>query len=255
MDKGYFDLISLWLPKAGLSISGMMPDSNSAIVFLGGFLSQASFYTDFRSTLSSVSGKRVFLVDTHVLDWLPSVSKWGWLLVLNKLDIAVKKAAKQYKNNKLTLIGHSQGGILSRLYLSDEPFLGKSFCGLDYVDHLITLGSPHQNQGGIQRGGHMSRWVQQRVPGPAFSPQVRYTSVAGKYVRGNPSGSRIERFAFRSYQRISTDSNAWGDGIVPVNSALLHDSEQIILDGVSHYSAIGEPWYGSEHVVPLWCCS
>jgi pimeloyl-ACP methyl ester carboxylesterase len=232
----------------------MIPDCTSAIVFLGGFLSQAALYAGFSTAMESFSGKKVFLVDTRVMDWLPSVSKLGWSLILNKLDITVKRAARQSGDRKLTLIAHSQGGILARLYLSNEPFLGKSYCGLDYLDHLITLGSPHQNWGGIQRGGPMARWVQQHVPDAAFAPRVRYTSVAGKHVRGDPSGSFIERLAFRSYQEICTDGSVWGDGIVPTDSALLPDSEAIVLDGVSHYSAVGKPWYGSEHILPLWYC-
>jgi len=230
----------------------MTPDGKSAIVVLGGFLSQASFYSGFSSALKSFSGKEVFLVDTHVLDWLPSVSKQGWSLVLNKLDFTVKKALKQSGDRRLTLIGHSQGGILARLYLSDAPLLGSSYYGLDYIDHLITLGSPHKNQGGIQRGGHMSRWVQQYVPDAAFAPEVRYTSVAGKYTRGDLTGSLLERFAFRSYKEICTDGAVWGDGIVPVDSALLPNSEQIVLEGVSHHSVIGKPWYGDASVLPLW---
>lgn len=229
-----------------------MLEDNGAIVFLGGFLSQAAIYGSFSQSLTSLTGKKVFVVDTRVSDWLPIISKWGWLLILNKLDFTVKKAAKKYPNNKLTLIGHSQGGVLARLYLSDEPFLEKRFGGLEYINHLITLGSPHQNQGGIQRGGYMSRWVEKHLPGSTFSPQVRYTSVAGKYVRGQTSGSLKERFAFRAYQEICTDGGVWGDGIVPVDSALLSGSKQIIIEGVSHYSAIGSPWYGSKNVLPLW---
>jgi pimeloyl-ACP methyl ester carboxylesterase len=232
----------------------MIPDGTLAIVVLGGFLSPAAFYSGFSTALESSSGKKVFIVDTRVSDWLQSVSKPGWSLILDKLDITVKRAIRQSGDRKLTLIGHSQGGILARLYLSNEPFLGKSYCGLDYIDHLITLGSPHVNQGGIQRGGPMSRWVQQQVPDAVFAPSIHYTSVAGKFVRGDPSGSLIERLAFRSYQEIFIDGSVCGDGIVPVDSALLPDSEQIVLDGVSHYSAIGKPWYGSEHVLPLWYC-
>lgn len=230
----------------------MIPDGISAIVFLGGFLSQAAFYSSFSTALESFSGKKVFLVDTRVSDWLQIVSKLGWSLILNKLDSTVKNALRQSGDRKLTLIGHSQGGVLARLYLSNEPLLGKSYCGLDHINHLITLGSPHINQGGIQRGGPMSRWVQQHVPDAAFAPGVRYTSVAGNCVHGDPSGSFMERLAFRSYQEICTDGSVWGDGIVPADSALLSDSEQIVLDGVSHYSAIGKPWYGSEHVLPQW---
>lgn len=98
----------------------------------------------------------------------------------------------------------------------------------------------------------MARWVQQHVPDTIFAPQVRYTSVVGKYIHGRPSGSPTERFAFKVYKDIGEDGNVWGDGIVPVNSALIPGSEQIILVGVSHHTVVGRPWYGSEEVIRSW---
>lgn len=219
---------------------------------MGGFLSRAPLYRSFSCRLEALTGRRVYVVNTRFLDWAASITKPGWFLALNKLDITVKKAARECAGQKLTLIGHSQGGLLGRLYLSDEPFLGKNFGGRDYIDHLITLGSPHLNLGGIQRGGIMARWVQRHVPDAIFAPQVRYTSVAGKYIHGRPSGSLSERLAFKVYKDIGKDGDVWGDGIVPVSSALLPGSEQITLSGVSHHTVIGRPWYGSEDVIKNW---
>jgi pimeloyl-ACP methyl ester carboxylesterase len=230
----------------------MTNEYDQPIVILGGFLSVAAIYTQMRKALAALSGRKVFIVNTRLFDWLPSVSKLGWFLVLNKLDLSVKKALSVSGEDKATLVGHSQGGVLARLYLSPEPFMGVHFCGVDHISHLTTLGSPHLNRGGYQRGGHMSRWVQSRLPGSFFIPQVRYTSVAGSYIRGDSAGTRFERFAFGSYEQICGDGEAWGDGIVPVSSAFLPGSLQITLPGVSHYSLIGEPWYGSEEVLPLW---
>jgi len=225
---------------------------NSPIIFLGGFLSQPTLYTSIGLDLNSLFGNRVFIVDTRMFEWLFTISKFGWYLVLNELDRTVSKALKLTGTNKAILVGHSQGGVLARLYLNPEPFFGKSYCGLNSIEHLITLGSPHINRGGINRGGHMSRWIQQQVPGSAFAPQVRYTSVAGKYVQGNSTGTQFERFVYKIYEDICTDGDAWGDGIVPVKSALLPGSKQITLNGVSHYSLISEPWYGSKDVLPSW---
>jgi hypothetical protein len=230
----------------------MIKDEKRQIIILGGFLSMAPVYKGLRRALTVLSEQKVWVVDTRPFDWLMSVSKIGWFLLLHKLEITVRKAYPNSSMGKATLIGHSQGGVLARLYLSPEPFMGKRFYGSDHIDHLITLGSPHLNQGGIKRGGHMVRWIERHMPGSAFSSRVCYTSVAGKYIRGIPTGSSFERFAFKVYKDICEEGEVWGDGVTPVSSALLPDSQQITLDGVSHYSLFGVPWYGSEEVLPLW---
>jgi hypothetical protein len=176
-------------------------------------------YRDMREALMAQTGQSVRIVDTQSHDWLLS------------LDLP---------------------GVLARLYLSPKPFLDRTYRGLDYVDHLITLGSPHYNRGGLNRGGRMSRWVERCCPGAAFSPQVQYTCVAGRLVCGSRSGSVRERWMYNVYLDLCGEGTACGDGLVPVNSALLSGARTIILDGVSHFKVFGEPWYGSEKVIPLW---
>jgi len=222
------------------------------IVILGGFLSPAALYAEMSRALSALSGQKTWVVNTRIYDWIASFTQPGWAHLLNLLDATVQRAAGESDDRKVSLVGHSQGGILARLYLSPEPFMGKRYNGKERVQRLITLGSPHLNQGGLQRGGVMARWVQQRVPDAAFAPQVRYTCVAGRSVRGDPEGSAKERTAYKRYRQICGDGNVWGDFIVPEPAALLPGSEQISLDGVSHYSIFGEPWLGSESVLPLW---
>ncbi len=48
------------------------------------------------------------------------------------------------------------------------------------------------------------------------------------------------------------DGDVWGDGLVPVASALLRGSQQLTLDGVSHFTGFGGPWYGAIEVIPQW---
>jgi hypothetical protein len=98
----------------------------------------------------------------------------------------------------------------------------------------------------------MARWIERYAPGSAFSARVRYVSVAGKYIQGNAKGSPFGRFSYKVYKDICGEGEVWGDGITPVSSALLPGSQHITLDGVSHYSLSGEPWYGSDEVLPLW---
>lgn len=215
-------------------------------------MSMSALYGSMRSALARLTGRPVYVVPTRTRDWLPSMLPAGWLCVLCKLDRTVRRAAASTTSGRVTLIGHSAGGVLGRLYLSPEPFLGQVFGGLERVERLITLGSPHSHQRRWLHGGMMARWVEDRVPGACFAPQVQYWSVAGKLLRGDRQGSPRQRQAYRFYEQIGGDGEAWGDGLVPVASALLAGSQHITLEGVAHFSGFGGPWYGTEDRIASW---
>jgi pimeloyl-ACP methyl ester carboxylesterase len=230
----------------------MPQTSNQPIVFLGGFLSYAMLYESTRDALARVTGQPVFVVETYGHDWLAGVSRIGWARVLRKLAATVQQALAVSITGRVTVVGHSAGGVFARLYLSPRPFLGRAYRGVEYVDHLITLGSPHYNKGGVTRGGHVSRWLERRYPGAYFSPQVTYSCVAGKAIQGDERGSTGQRWAYRFYRQIEGQGDIWGDGLVPVSSALLRGAQHITLVGVSHFHGFGEAWYGSEEVISRW---
>jgi hypothetical protein len=137
---------------------------------------------------------------------------------------------------------------LGRLYLSPEPFKGHTYNGLDFVDHLITLGSPHYNF----RGAALRKWVEKKYPGAFFKPAVRYISVAGKAVRGSRHGSFKERLVHWFYKNLCGTGDEWGDGMVPLPSALLQGSQHVIIADVRHYSKSKYLWYGSKEAVQSW---
>ena len=95
----------------------------------------------------------------------------------------------------------------------------------------------------------MSRWIERRYPGATYAPQVQYTSVAGKFLLGNPYGTRRERWIYQNYKKISGKGNVWGDGLIPIESAILEGSQEIVLDGVSHATIFNKKWYGSEDIL------
>jgi len=218
------------------------------IVIFGGFLSFPGVYLGMRRTLTEMTRQPVWIVQAQTHNWLQSATLAGWARLLHKLERAVHQAVRRSPTGQVTLIGHSAGGVMSRLYLSPRPLLGHVYRGLDFVSHLITLGSPHYNRTGSTR----RRWVEAQIPGAYFAPQVRYTSVAGKAIRGQHHGSPRERWAYRFYERLCSDGNTWGDGLVPVESQLLNGSQQIVLEGVSHFTGFGGPWYGEKEVIPRW---
>lgn len=225
-----------------------MPTSSQPIVILGGFLSFPRLYWRMRDVLAQITGQPVWIVGARTHDWMCTISPTGWAYMLHKLKRVVRRAVRDSTAGKVTLVGHSSGGVMARLYLSPKPFLGHAYRGLDDVDHLITLGSPHYNQ----HIGRMRRWVDEQVPGTYFAPQVRYTSVAGKGIMGRPHGSFRERWAYYAYERLSGSGHVWGDGLVPISSALLRGSQQIVLEDVGHVAGLSGSWYGTAEVVPRW---
>jgi len=222
------------------------------IVIIGGFLSSTRVYRGMQKVLSAHTNQPVSIADIPGYEWLLAVNSLGWARLLTGLDRAVQRATQSEPGVKITLVGHSAGGVLARLYLSPDPFLGRSYQGLERVNHLITLGSPHYSQGSWRRGGRLSRYIEKHYPGAYFQPEVRYTSFAGKFLRGDRAGSRSQRWAYDRYQEICGQGNAWGDGLIPIQAALLKGSDQVILDGISHYSVFGNPWYGSSAAIPKW---
>lgn len=222
------------------------------IVIMGGLLSPAFMYRDMQRAISGLAGQPVWVVDTHMYDWLPVISQRGWLHLLLMLQRTVQQALTQTGAAHVILVGHSMGGVLGRLYLSREPFKGYRFNGCEHVSQLITLGSPHHIRTGFQRERLLSRWLEERLPGAAYAPQVRYSAVAGLYIQGNAGGSFTERRAFRVYRRIWDRGAVVGDGLIPLPSALLAGAQHIILDGVHHHSLSRSAWYGSASVIPEW---
>jgi len=224
----------------------MPPDP---IVILPGFLLTPGRFKEMRAALRALTGAHVRVVPTTVGDWAASISAAGWARILSKLERTVRSAREEAGADKVVLVGHSAGGVMGRLFLAPAPFRGHVYDGKRYVRGLITLGSPHQGR----RGSPMRRKVQALYPGAPFAPDVQYISVAGKAVRGDRKGLRRERTSYRGYKVLCGSGEIWGDGAVPVDSALLEGARHLVLEGVHHY-CLGENrrWYGSADVVAEW---
>jgi len=219
------------------------------VVIVPGFLLTPGRFREARAALKSLGVAAARVVPVTVMDWMESVFGSGWARILAKVDRTVDRALEASGAEKVVLIGHSSGGMIGRLFLAPEPFRGRVHDGKKRVRGLITLGSPHQ----AQRASPMRRRVQARYPGAFFAPDVAYLSVAGRSVKGDRGGSARERAAYRSYGALCGDGAVWGDGMVPVGSALLEGARHLVLEDVHHYG-LGESrrWYGSADAVAEW---
>lgn len=212
-----------------------------------------------------------------VLDWY-----------LKRVDEAVSEAKQLARGGTLSIIGHSAGGWLARVYM--EEF------GLSHISLLLTLGSPHQPPpkdypGVIDQTRGLLYYVDKHCAKAVYSPQLKFVCIAGRYIQGarfygnsevdsdslalnngqsisestcvsNKNLSTRSNMSFRSrfvgqgYKQVCGQADVWGDGVVPEVSAHLDGALNISLHGVYH-SPVGSddelrPWYGSPAVVEQW---
>jgi hypothetical protein len=151
--------------------------------------------------------------------------------------------------------------VLARLAMSPEPFQGYRAAVADAVGALVTLGTPHHVAGepppGDRRAGHdASHFLDAVSPGAAFAPRTGYVSVASKFVPGGPADDpqRRRRMAGSSYAWVLGERarEGFGDGLIPVESALLEGTTQLLLHDVVHYQGARTPWYGDDRGIDQW---
>lgn len=188
--------------------------------------------------LREISGSEVYTAPITPLDWALGYLR-GYGQLVFEVASTVDRALLESDSNKAVLVGHSLGGIACRVYLGgDPPFGGRRYSGHRRVKRLITLGTPH-----VVNKEYLTliTRVNECFPGALHEPAgLKYLSVAGAAVGGADSAR-----ARRRYERLVEDGGGPGDGIVPVESALLPGSETLVLDGVYHNGRLGR-WYGSD---------
>ncbi|GAU33671.1 hypothetical protein TSUD_310790 [Trifolium subterraneum] len=272
------------------------------VVILPGLGNNSGDYLKLEQTLNEKYGLSTVVAKVSRLDWLRNASGlidanyWRGTLeptpvldwYLERVNDAVEEAkAKELggdSNTTLSLIGHSAGGWLARLYM--QQF------GVSHISLLLTLGTPHlpPPKGVIDQTRGLLDYVQKYCSPPVYTPQLKYVCIAGRYIEGAPlfgkSNPNVEavvpsnssdqllpdaaiastslpnnttlraRFIGQGYKQVCGQADVWGDGVVPEVSAHLEGALNISLDGVYH-SPVGSddairPWYGSPGVLEQW---
>lgn len=261
-------------------------------VILPGLGNNTADYTRLQSSLEEYDVKSV-VAKVSRLDWFRNAAGlldpnyWKGTLCpspvldwyLNRVDEAVRQAKELAPGRTVSLIGHSAGGWLARVYMAE---FGKSDISL-----LLTLGTPHLPpprgvSGVIDQTRGLLYYVQEHCAQAVYTPELKYVCVAGRYIQGArvfggsygvqdaAHGAAVmsvpesksdavtlqARFVGQGYKQVCGRADVWGDGVVPEVSAHLEGALNISLDGVYHSPVgsddVSRPWYGSPDVLKNW---
>ena len=245
---------SSWLVEA---------DVRPTVLVLGGFITSPPMYAAFRRRLLARGAAHVEIANVWTPDWILAARR-GLGPVATRCARAVlhssatAAASTSSRGAPLLVIGHSAGGVMARVLTATEPFQGRRFAASERFGAIVTLGTPHLVTGGGMRneaGAAASAFIGEHVPGAFFAPRVGYLTVASRYVVGRLDADRRSRTAYGLYQGLLPEAGAAsieGDGLIPVRSALVEGTRQVLLDDAIHGQGMREPWYGSDGIIDRW---
>jgi pimeloyl-ACP methyl ester carboxylesterase len=223
------------------------------IIVVGGYNSLWPSYLKMARDLEDLSGLQAIGVPLMPWHWWESGRVNNATNLLQKLQETVEWARRRLRADRFVLVGHSAGGVIARLYLHTSPVWGHVYAGVEHVGAVITLGSPHCSERETGTGWFLTDEANRLVPGTFHAEQVRYRAVASHYLHGNQNGNHWERRAFSAYGYFTGRGDVWGDGMVPVQSALLDGAETKVLEGIAHSRKLGRNWYGgSKAIIRHW---
>ena len=250
--------------------SSSAPDANP-VVICPGLGNQSGDYDELVEILRA-RGHAVVVADVARIDWARNAagvikpSYWQGTLeprptvdwYLERIKRAVRDLRETYgTQDKVSLLAHSAGGWLARVYIDTYDEDGD-------IGRLVSLGSPMKPvprdvPGVIDQTRGILTYVDEKLRKVKELAPISVTCVAGTYLRGRGTFdglSSAQAFVVgQGYKQVCGSADADGDGITPVETALMADAEHIILEGIYHTPlGAGEdrPWYGSPGVVDRW---
>ena len=163
------------------------------------------------------------------------------------------------EDRDIILLCHSAGGWLGRAFLGENSL---SEDKQSKIKGLVTMGSPHYSPEDKMKDATRGslRYVAEKYTASVLQQERPYlfiTSIAGTAVSSDLTAERGSRefYANDAYLAVTGESiNARkGDGVVPLDMALLEGTKKITLKGVYHsIEAPENQWYGGDNVLDMW---
>ena len=245
----------------GGKVIGERRPTDPTVLVIGGFLSSPPVYGPFRERLLERGVRHVEIARIWTPDWVLSVRRGGGPIA-TRAARSLLKAVEVADGVPLLIVGHSAGGVVARVLTATEPYEGRRFAGARRIGAIVSLGSPHINAMEADparwKGSGSATFANQCVPGAFWAPRVGYLSVASRWLAGPEPGAERdgrEKTARRFYEQVLAPpypSVIEGDGLIPVEAALLPGAHHIVLDDVAHAPGARHRWYGSQDVIDAW---
>ncbi len=233
------------------------------VLVIGGFLSSPPMHGPFRRRLLERGAADVLIAPIWLPDWILAAYRHGAGRLATRAGRALREAGHRSSTSRaargapVLVVGHSAGGGLARLLTSPEPFEGRRFAAAARMGAIVTLGTPNHVHPSGELGGRLSTvastFLERVVPGPDFAPTTGYLTVGSRADVARRDGNRAERRQHRFYAGLlgpDAPDVIHGDGVVPLECALLRDTPAIVFDDVYH--GPGGIWYGSDRALDDW---
>ena len=247
-------------PWIDLVEGGHLP--RPTVLVIGGFLTAPPVYRPFVRRILDRGAGAVVVASIWPADWV--LASWiGMGPILTRASRALldasDRAARTSLGAPVLVVGHSAGGMVARLLTSPLPFADRPLNGSSRIGAIVTLGTPHlvTDDGAFRNrvGAATAAFANETVPGPFHAPRIGYLSIASRIQPARPDGGLRERAAWLAYQGIAPDKEVVelvGDGLVPLERAMLPGAPSLVLDDAGHGHTLGSDWYGSDRFLDRW---
>lgn len=225
-----------------------------SVLIVGGFATFPPNYWPLRRRLLERGANRVDIAQLWFPDWVLG-SMLGLGPVMRRTGKQIARTYHEGGRRPVIVIGHSAGGVASRLAMSKLPFHGRVAGVADAVGCLVTLGTPHdmaQLTNRYHHAGHDAiEFLDRETPGAYYSPRTSYLSVGSSAQQAGMTGwaGRASNEIFSMI--VGDHAQQRGDGIVPEAAAHLSGARHITLEKASH-GTLGANWYGADEFVDRW---
>jgi triacylglycerol esterase/lipase EstA (alpha/beta hydrolase family) len=176
-----------------------------AVVIVPGYGSDAGDYVALSHALAHALGPSVVvrIAPVRWYTWVRTVGGLPVTAVLEAIDAAVDDVLAETGASRVTVVGHSAGGWIARIWLSrDAAYHGTVWAGADRARRLICLGTPQTSAEPVTQRNML--FVAEACADCAEAPDVEYICLCGSGV-GIPETALTDRWSkFRFW-----DSTAW----------------------------------------------